>query len=234
MTEGHLRFYYRDGDLKVNDESMDLMGDAYWVSQGAYMNFTMSRGFTYIVGGPFIIDPSVDEFVFTSSYNAPKYKIYHGSEAVNNPKMNLHDSHIGNGTTNARDLAFSADEEKVAPPSITVMNCAPTKEESFVYYHTHPFGAVYFPYTGNICFWTDKTLCVGPNEARWVSANLFYYETFDKIEVNNEGANELVKLAFSKENATACNYPIVFAVTNFDPDSQSGVPNFDSMPNGPG
>lgn len=31
-----------------------------------------------------------------------------------------------------------------------------------------------------------------------------------------------------------CEYPIVFAVTNFDPDSISGVPNFDDKPNGPG
>lgn len=98
------------------------------------------------------------------------------------------------------------------------MNCAP-KEWSFVYYHTHPFGAVYFPYSGRICFWTDSKLCVGLGEARWVSPNLFYYETFEKIEEENLNANRIVDLAFTKENATACTYPVVFAVTNFDPDS---------------
>jgi hypothetical protein len=31
----------------------------------------------------------------------------------------------------------------VDPPSITVMNCAPTAAESFVWFHFHPAGSVY-------------------------------------------------------------------------------------------
>ena len=99
------------------------------------------------------------------------------------------------------------------------MNCAPTPDLSFVYYHRHPFGALYIPYSGKICFWTNDKLCIGLGEARWTSPNLFYYETFEKIEEYNENANSMINLAFSKENATACSYPIVFSVTNFDTDS---------------
>lgn len=238
LTEGFLRFFYRDGDLTVNDVEMDLMGDSVWISQGALMNFTMSEGFTYVVGGPFVIDSEADEFMFSSSYGAPKFRTYMGRDAVENIDAgnglptNCHDDHIGNGTTNARDLTYSKGLESIDPPSVTVMNCAPV-EDSYVWYHLHPFGTVYMPFSGSICFQSSESLCITLGEARWVSANLFYHETFVKIEEDNEKANELIDLAFTAENATACTYPIVFAVTNFDPDNEHGVPNFVDMPNGP-
>jgi hypothetical protein len=145
----------------------------------------MKTGFTYVLGGPLRVRKDVEEFSFTSSYRAPKHRAYLGMDVVNDTERNVHDEHIGNGTTNARDLLFSSGAEKVDPPSITVLNCAPTPKESFVYYHTHPYGAVYLPYSCRICFWTDTKLCVALDEARWVSPNLFYYETFEKIEEEN-------------------------------------------------
>ena len=125
----------------------------------------------------------------------------------------------------------------VEPPSIAVLNCAPEGLEvplygknspftSFVWYHAHPQGAVYLPYSGSICFQTDSLACIEPGEPRWTSANLYYIEFFKKIKQKNEAASRLVSLA----GMTDCEYPITFGVTNFDPDDSAGQPNFVDVP----
>lgn len=125
----------------------------------------------------------------------------------------------------------------VEPPSIAVLNCAPEGSEvpiygnqsdftSYVWYHAHPQGAVYLPYSGSICFQTDDLLCVEPGTARWTSANLYYIEFFKKIRTTISEADKLVRLAGMSD----CEFPVTFGVTNFDPEDGAGQPNFVDVP----
>merc|ERR1712070_434341 len=112
-----------------------------------------------------------------------------------------------------------------------VVNCAPSSmpTENFVWSHFHPSGALYMPLSGEICFATKGTICVGPGTARWTSANLQYYEYFRKINITNLAADSVREIAGVP--AEKCQYPNVFAVTNFDgPAGNPGVPNFQDWP----
>ena len=90
------------------------------------------------------------------------------------------------------------------------------------------------PSAGKICFDSDVTECVsGPaGEARWVSPNLFYKEHFEQIAEPNPPAQKLVELGFAgnEDGDETCEYPVTFAVTNFDPDDVEGQPNFEDAP----
>jgi len=98
-----------------------------------------------------------------------------------------------------------------------------------VWSHFHPFGALYIPLSGEICFASKDVICVGPGTARWTSANLMYYEYFRKINTTNVYADAVRDLG--KVPADRCQFPNLFAVTNFDGSSRpAGVPNFDDWP----
>ena len=219
------------------EEVIDVMGSALWMNVGARVRVRV-EGFVYIVGAAWALSPDAAQppTFFGSSYAAPAVRAYRARDAAPNADppasstaaaANHHDPHINNGTTNARDLTWNS-LTLVDPPSIAVMNCAP--QASYVWFHFHPAGSVYMPYAGRICFLTDEKLCVEPGEARWTSPNLYYYETFEKIEAPNAEADALVKLAFPADNATACVHPVVFGVTNFDPKVSAGQPNFVDIP----
>ena len=209
------------------------------MNENSYVELIISGGsFVYVVGADFSLQNETNFTHRLSSFDGDATERYYfGYDAIAGTDLASqgHDSHIGNGTTNARDLVFSKGESLIDPPSITVLNCAP-ENESFVWYHTHPAGAMYIPYTGQICFDTDVSQCIsGPaGEARWVSPNLFYMERFVQIAETNKHALKIVDLAFAgnEDGDETCNYPVVFGVTNFDPDDAEGQPNFDDSPNG--
>lgn len=215
------------------DQVIDMMGSSLWVSEGTFMRVRVD-GFVYVVGADFVLQPASQRrpAVFTSSYAGPTMRAYRAAEAIANSSngVNVHDPHINNGTTNARDLAWFSNTG-VDPPSITVINCAPASAgDSFVWFHFHPAGAIYLPHAGNICFQTDRNICVEPGEARWTSPNLYYYESFVKPRVADVEAQRLVRAALTPANASACGNGVVFSVTNFDPASAAGVPNFVDVP----
>jgi len=238
---GHLRFYLYKGNMEVNNRTIDLIGGAYWVDAGRRLEVKI-RGSAYVVGAHFLLS-EVDEAMFTSSYNAASERAYDVRDALANGGNGTdgagihHDPHICNGTTNAKDITWSK-HSVVEPPSIAVLNCAPEGTEvplygkhspfnSYVWYHAHPQGAVYLPYSGAICFQTESLACIEPGTPRWTSANLYYIEFFKKVNTTvNHQADELVRLAGMGD----CPSPITFGVTNFDPDDAAGVPNFDDVP----
>lgn len=240
-SKGSLRFFLQRGVLNVNGESLFTMGDSFWTVQGSSYNFTILSGFVYAVGCSMNFTEVENTTVRTSSFLAPHSRVYRSTDAVDNlaGAFNIHDSHIGNGTTNARDLIFSKGQTAVDPPMITVLNCAPDATRSYVWYHSHPAGALYIPYAGILCFETSNTYCTGPGYPRWTSPNLFYYEYFEKVqEETPEGpyADALVAMAFKNESESLDNFscvsPVVFGVTNFDPDDVANQPNFVDAPEG--
>jgi hypothetical protein len=218
---GHLRIYLYQGAMEVNNHTIDIIGGAYWVDAGRRLEVTI-RGSAYIVGAHFSL-AEVPEAFFSSSYNASSERAYDVRDALahdgngTNGAAIQHDPHICNGTTNAKDITWSK-HSVVDPPSIAVLNCAPEGQDvpiygtgsgfnSYVWYHTHPQGAVYLPYSGGclpsfkfefksesgvslflrfvwaggICFQTDSLACIEPGTARWTSPNLFYIEFFKKL-----------------------------------------------------
>jgi len=236
---GHVRFYLRSGSMTVNNYTIDIIGGAYWIDAGARAEVSI-RGSVYILGAAFAL-VDLPATVFTSSYKANSSRAYDVRDAIANGGNGTngasvgHDPHICNGTTNAKDITWSK-YSVVDPPSIAVLNCAPDGTEvplygksnftSYVWFHSHPQGAVYLPYSGEICFQTDSLDCIQPGYPRWTSANLYYIEFFRKIREENTQADELVKLA----GMEGCEYPVTFGVTNFDPDDDAGKPNFDDVP----
>jgi hypothetical protein len=230
--DGHLRIVLRTGTMAANGERISMQGSAFWANTGAHLSLTVSGGgAVYIMGARFQLDPRKPEAVFTSNYAGPKTRSYPVMDAINGSSDwagNGHDPHINNGTANARDLIFKS-KTLVDPPSIVVMNCAPS--DSYVWFHSHPTGALYLPFAGQICFVTDTTVCITPGTPRWTSPNLYYYETFRKTpDVAVPDADALIAAAFTKENASMCRSPVTFAVTNFDPANPSGQPNFVDIP----
>jgi len=226
--------------MTVNKYTIDIIGGAYWVDAGAHAEVSVS-GSVYILGSVYAL-AKIPESVFTSSRLANTTRAYDVRDAIVNGGNGTngasvgHDPHICNGTTNAKDITWSK-YSVVDPPSIAVLNCAPEGTEvplygknsnfsSYVWYHSHPQGAVYMPYSGSICFQTDHLECISPGMPRWVSANLYYIEFFSPTKVVNKQADELVRLA----GMTGCQYPVTFGVTNFDPDDDAGKPNFDTIP----
>jgi len=208
------------------------MGESFWVAVGAHADLEIA-GNAYIAGAKFELDPSLREDEFTSAFSGPKFRPYSLADAVaNRHNASLqHDPHICNGSSPSKDFVFGSRYGHVDPPSVTVLNCAPssTPEGNFVWSHFHPFGALYLPLSGEICFATKDVVCASPGIARWTSANLQYYEYFRKINETNSGADAVRDIAGVP--AAQCQYPNVFAVTNFDGfGGRPGVPNFDDWP----
>jgi hypothetical protein len=218
-----------DGQLSANGRRFGRLGESFWAAAGAHVDLAIA-GSAYIVGAKFRLEHS-PEAVFTSSWLAPKSRSYDLADAAagRNKAMLGHDEHICNGSSPSMDFVFGS-TSGVDPPSVVVMNCAAgsAPESNFVWSHFHPFGAVYLPLSGHICFATDTVTCVEPGTARWVSPSLQYYEYFQKINKTNAMADEVRDLA--NVSTADCVYPNVFAVTNFDAASEAGVPNFADWP----
>ena len=240
-TRGPLQFFVRHGRAMFDGESLDSMGDVYWLGAGAYVDlFVEPNTFVYVVGGAFELAPwrSRRSFV-SSSYRAPRRRSYRVADAIagRGGSMVAADHHIANGSSPSVDLVFSKGKSFVDPPAITVVNCAYDRDpaSSFVWYHTHPAGALYLPFTGAICYVTDEERCSSPGSPRWVSPNLFYYEKFyaRPAEPSAAAAADLVGRVLDASAAANCTHPIVFGVTNFDPDDAAGQPNFADAPAGP-
>ena len=142
-VEGHLKFVSWYGELEVNSRRLSTAGDAFWLVGGADVSVRAKGavGF-YVIGSEFRLVRGASSAI-TSSYNASRGRLYGMLDAIRGEGGKLvHDEHIGNGTTNAADIIFSAGESCVEPPHIVVLNCAPTSE-SYVWYHSHPQGALY-------------------------------------------------------------------------------------------
>lgn len=257
----------------VQTGKLDTMGSAFWAADGVRLSVSLEGpGFAYIIGAKYELREDRNNF-FSSSYLGPRLRVYDVLDAINPNNTvdagNHHDPHICNGTTNARDLTWSSGASHVEPPSIAVLNChsdavksagkdAHGREKlengvrgstgSYVWFHFHPQGAVYLPYTGRICFEAATVKCVDQGDARWTSPNLYYYETFarlplpvsasrhDPAVLASHAASRVVNMAFPSKNASDCLSPaagappVVFGVTNFDPADPAGQPNFDDVP----
>lgn len=231
INEGHVRFYLRHGSMSVNNQNLEVMGEAFWAVGLTPLTVAVS-GYAFVVGAKFELTDG-EPAIFTSSFGGPQVRLYKTSDALAglNGADNGHDPHINNGTTNARDLVWNS-ITRVEPPSILVVNCAP--DHSYVWYHSHPQGALYLVYSGQICFETDELRCSNAGEARWTSGNLFYREEFRKTDETDPDADEIVRLAFPPQNASMCHNPVVFGVTNFDPTIEEGQPNFVDVPENAG
>jgi len=229
VAENEFQVWLHKGELSVNGKTHKRLGESFWVANGAFSEIRVA-GSAYVVGGKFELG-SGEEAVFTSSFLGPKIRSYDLDDAVGgqNAAFLGQDEHICNGSSPSMDFVFGS-QTSVDPPSVVVLNCADgsSPENNFVWSHFHPFGAVYLPLSGNICYDTDETLCTSPGTARWTSANLQYYEHFQKINETNRMA-EVVRV-LAGVNEADCEHPIVFAVTNFDVATSAGVPNFDDWP----
>jgi len=229
---GHLKFVLWYGALRVNEAKLRMAGDAYWAVGGASVDVSAAGavGF-YVIGSEYRLTKR-GKAAITASYNASLGRFYDVLAATQGKGDGslVHDIHIGNGTTNAKDVIFSQGTSCVEPPHIVVLNCAPTPSESFVWFHSHPQGALYVPFSGRLCFTTSEgKKCVEPGFPRWTSPNLFYYETFDKLPAAGPSIAAATALVAAAQ-MDACDEPITFAVTNFDPDHAPGQPNFGDVP----
>ena len=241
--DGHLRFYLWYGSMTVRLEDGSVRasrapGSSFWVSGGTSIHATFSGAF-YVVGSSLRL-ARVPPSVCTSSYFGLRSRFY-DVESV----TSVHDVHINNGTGHiAKDILFSS-LTNLNPPNIIVLNCAPSlapQNDSFVFFHSHPQGAMYIPFSGKICFETYADECIKAGEMRWTSPNLYYRETFhadsnDAFDIPNEAHRDLVPLIRASnitENGSiapnACDKAVVFAVTNFDPGDRAGQPNFVDAP----
>lgn len=240
---GHLHFFLRHGAATFDEARLAAMGDAFWVGDGTYVDMAVAEdSFVYVVGGQFALGPHRNaSSTVSSAYRAPRKRAYLAADALVGQGGGGvgPDTHIGNGSTPSKDVVFSKGKSSVDPPVITVVNCAYDVDPrlSYVWYHLHPAGALYLPYVGDICFFTDEKRCTSPAAARWTAPNLFYYETFELSARDDPAAATaaaaLVAAAYEPRAAANCSHPIVFGVTNFDPDDAVGQPNFDDAPNGP-
>jgi hypothetical protein len=231
VREGAFQIWLSEGELVFNGEKVTMMGSSFWANDGAVVNISLT-GKAWIVGAPFQLDNRGHENVFTASYAAPqvrKYDMLDAKHGIGHASLG-HDEHIMNGSSPSMDFVFGS-RSNVDPPVVTVLNCAngSTPETNFVWSHFHPFGAVYIPMSGSVCFSTDQTICAVPGEARWTSPLLQYYEWFQKPAASSASAESVRELAGVKPEV--CDRPIVFAVTNFDAAAkQAGVPNFIDWP----
>lgn len=223
----HLRWYVRSGELHINEHKLSDPGDSYWAIQGAFVSFNLT-GFSWIVGGDYVLTNK--EYTFSSHFLGTKTRAYLVNDAIlrKNPyaKMDA-DIRVNNGSLNgewnhALDLHWTS-ISGIDPPNVMVMSCTPGTP--YVWYHTHPNGAVYIPFTGKVCFHTNKKRCIVPGEARWTSPMLYYYETLAYIKTENKAAKKVAKAA-----GLDCDYPILFTATNFDSASISEQPNFEQIP----
>jgi len=230
-THGDFQVWVHYGQISLDGSVRSRMGESFWIASGARVSLNIT-GSAYVAGARFELDSSAEEAIFTASFMGPKHRHYSLMEAALFQKNSSlqHDPHICNGSSPSMDFVFGS-HTLVDPASVVVMNCAPasTPQENFVWSHFHPSGALYMPFSGEICFATTKVRCVGPGTARWTSANLQYYEYFRKINTTSPGADAVRDLA--RVPREKCQYPNVFAVTNFDgPAAEPGVPNFGDWP----
>lgn len=227
---GWFQIWLAEGQLTFNGETKHLIGSSFWAMEGAYVSLQVN-GTAWILGNPFVLDATAKPYTFVDSYNAMRTRSYDLEEAKAGLKKGTlgHDEHICNGTSPSMDFVFGS-VDGLDPPSVVVLNCAngSSPEDNFVWSHFHPFGAVYLPFSGKVCFSTDEKLCVEAGEARWTSPNLQYYEYFMKPGQAIAQAEAVRELA--GVSAAACERAIVFAVTNFDVTTIAGVPNFDDWP----
>lgn len=230
-VHGDVQVWVHEGQLTLNGETLAHPGESVWIAAGAVADLEIA-GAAYIAGAKFELDASVPPAVFTSAYSGPQTRSYTYDDALHfrgNASLQ-HDDHIMNGSSPSKDFVFRS-RTGVDPPSVAVLNCAAgsTPETNFVWSHFHPFGALYMPFSGNICFATNEVVCAMPGQARWTSANLQYYEFFVKINETNAAANAVRDLGGVP--ASQCEYPNLFAVTNFDgAHIPAGVPNFGDWP----
>lgn len=230
-TLGSFQVWLHHGHLSVNGEKLSNMGESFWIASGASANIEVA-GSAYVAGAKFFLDAAAPEVTYTSAFVGPKYRrySYDDAKAKSGNSLLQHDDHICNGTSPSMDFVFGS-KTGVDPPVVSVLNCAAgsTPDKNFVWSHFHPFGALYIPFSGEICFATKEVLCVQPGTARWTSANLQYYEYFRKINTTDADADKVRSIA--GVDAAKCKYPNVFAVTNFDGfNPPAGVPNFDDWP----
>ena len=137
-VHGALRIYLATGSLSVNGDAVTLMGSSFWANAGADVDVTIT-GLAFVVGAQFALDARHPATHFSTSYRAPVVRKYDTQDAVGNTNnaSNVHDIHINNGTgAVARDMLWPSTASHVDPPSIVVLNCAPT--DSFVWSHSHP------------------------------------------------------------------------------------------------
>lgn len=229
-VHGDIQVWLHYGVVTLNGETIEFTGESFWIAAGAFANLEIA-GSAYIAGAKFALERT-PRAVFTSAFMGPQTRNYRYADAVeSNANASLqHDGHICNGSSPSKDFVFGS-RTGVDPPSVAVLNCAAgsSPETNFVWSHFHPFGALYMPLSGEICFATKDVVCVGPGTARWTSANLQYYEYFRKINETNDAADTVRDIA--KVPASQCQYPNLFAVTNFDGALvPAGVPNFGDWP----
>ena len=221
LADGHVRFYLQNGVMDINNETLDTMGESYWSQIGSRVKFVL-RGAVLAIGGSLPTQAAVESGFSSMSYDAPIQRIYKARLAEIR-----HDEHII-GVGVAKDMTWSS-LTRVDPPSIVVLNCNPGR--SNVSEHFHPAGAIYAPFTGKICFvTTTSTDCIVPGEVRWTSPLLRYFEYFETPDIENAEARELLASVNESDICDEHTNPVVFAVTNFDPDDIAGQPNFDDYP----
>lgn len=236
--DGPLQYYVWDGEVEVNGQPLSLSGSSFWVNVGSRHALRI-RGRAYVVGGAFTIVPGPGA-LFPNAYDALQWRGYDLADGVagrNNATM-VHDIHINNGTddNNCKDVAWAATPLQVDPAAVTVFNCATGRcggdgcsrpgNETYVWNHYHPNGALYIPYSGTICFWNPDEKCATPGFPRWTSPILRYYETFRAPEGEPPAG---VKAAVDAAGpwSPACDRPVLFSVTHFDiHGGAGGVPNF--------
>jgi len=217
--EGFLRFYIVDQASKVElmnyNESIQYVGESLWIQAGVEMQLKIT-GLVYVLGSKFQLTKAVKGIIPEISYNAPLYRVYRLRDADI-----VQDGHINDGRAKAKNLLWFPDKKsRVTPSHIVVVNCE--KSMSSVGHHFHPQGAVYIPFSGKICYGMK---CV-TSGVRWTSPLYRYNESFSVDEDHNLNDREAVRIA----GLFDCPNPIVFAVTNFDPSSIAGLPNFGDIP----
>jgi len=228
---GPVQIWVERGSLLVGEQELDMIGSSAWLNTGAEVSLEVrEQSSVWVVGAELHMrEGAPPHFVnFGNGITPPAVRHYHALDFLAGLAENVQDTHINNGTADARNLVWLS-KTRVDPSSILVMNCM---ADSWVDYHIHAGGALYLSFSGNICFHTDKKRCITEGEARWTSPNLFYYETFSSLDEPNPGSLELSTIM-----GMDCESPILFAVTNFDPSSPMGVPIFIDqpcvMPDGP-
>lgn len=232
IAEGWFQIWLTSGSMSFNGETTQTMGSAFWAMEGSLVD-VLVNGTVWVIGTKFnLVQEGRPRSIVTSSWNASRTRSYDLGDAKAGVKRSSfgHDGHICNGSSASRDFVF-ASRYDVDPPSVVVLNCAGDKgpTDNFVWSHFHPFGAVYIPMSGKICFSTDEILCSEPGEARWTSPNLQYLEYFlkpDKPVAQAEAVRSLAGVSVSE-----CDRAILFGVTNFDAAyDPAGVPNFADWP----
>lgn len=228
---GDFQVWLHHGKLSFNGQAVSHMGESFWVAPGAHADLEVT-GAAYVAGAKFELDASAEQSTFTSAFVGPKFRNFTYADALaNRSNAHLqHDDHICNGSSPSKDFVFGS-QTRVDPPGVAVLNCAPSSnpDGNFVWSHFHPFGALYIPFSGEICFAAKEVKCIQPGTARWTSANLQYYEYFRKINSTNSEADKVRDLAGVPPSQ--CQFPNLFAVTNFDGlNGAPGVPNFGDWP----